>query len=429
MKHTVEKISPSQVKVVVSVDQPLWKSAQEKAFAKVAAKVAVPGFRPGKAPKAMVEERINQEAVFNDAVESVLTPVYSDVITEEKITPFYQPSVNVTKLNKDELELVYTVTLFPEATLGEYKGLKATKVAPSVSDKEIQDSINKLLEGNASLAVVDRAAKMGDTVVLDFDGYLPDEKGALHQFEGGKADNYTLELGSHQFVPGFEEGVVGLKNGEKKDLKVTFPTNYVKELAGKEATFKVVVHEVKEKQIPALSDEAVKELNIKDVDTIAKLQAHEKETLLKGKVDEAENKYYQDIIEQIVKGTTYVIDDAIIANEAASLEENLKKQVTQQGLTFEQYLEITGTKEDDLKKTYKEQAEKNIKEFLATEAIARAEKISVSDADVDAEIKKIADQYKMKEEEVRSVLEKNLDQWKDNLRQRKIHDFIVSVSK
>lgn len=429
MQHTIEKISDSQEKLIVEVDEKVWKDAQAKAFQKVAARVSIPGFRPGKAPKEMVEKAINQEAVYNEAIEAVLTPVYSDVLNEEKITPFFRPSVNVTKMSPDQLEIVYTIVLFPSAKLGEYKGLKAEKVAPSVSDAEVTDSINKLLEGNASLALVEREAKLGDTVVLDFDGFLPDEKGALKAFEGGKADNYTLELGSHQFVPGFEEGVVGMKSGDKKDLKVTFPTNYVKELAGKEATFKVTLHEVKEKQIPSLSDDAVKELHIADVDTIAKLQAHEKEALLKGKVESEENKYYQAIIDQIVANTTYVIDPEIIANEAANLEENLKKQVEQQGLTFEQYLEITGSKEDDLKKTYSAQAEKNIKEFLILEEIAKAEKISVSDDDVNAEIKKIADQYKMKEDEVRNVLAKNMEQWKDNLRQKKIHDFILSVSK
>jgi trigger factor len=429
MQHTIEKISESQEKLVVEVDQKVWKDAQAKAFQKVAAKVSIPGFRPGKAPKEMVEKAINQEAVYNEAVEAVLTPVYSEVLQEEKIVPFFRPSVNVTKMSPDALELVYTIVLFPSAKLGEYKGLKATKVAPSVTDAEIADSINKLLQGNASLALVEREAKLGDTVVLDFDGYLPDETGALKAFEGGKADNYALELGSHQFVPGFEEGVVGMKSGDKKDLKVTFPTNYVKELAGKEATFKVTVHEVKEKQIPALDDAAVKELHIADVDTVAKLQAHEKESLLKSKVETEENKYYQAIVDQIVAKTTYVIDDEIIANEAANLEENMKKQVEQQGLTFEQYLEITGAKEEDLKKTYREQAAKNIKEFLALEEIAKAEKLSVSDDDVNAEIKKIAEQYKMKEEEVRNVLAKNMEQWKDNLRQKKIHDFILSVSK
>ena len=373
---------------------------------------------------------MNPITVFSNLCHNrILTPVYSEVITEEKLTPFFRPSVNVTKLSADELELVYTVTLFPSTKLGEYKGLKATKVAPSVDEEEVNAAIKKLLEGNSSLVLVERPAKLGDTVVLDFDGYLPDEKGNLKKFEGGEAKNYSLELGSHQFVPGFEEAVVGLKAGEKKDIKVTFPTNYVKDLAGKEATFKIEVHEVKEKQTPALDEEAVKELNIKDVDSVEKLKAHEKETILKDKVSKAEADYYNAIMAEIVKGTTYVIDDSIIVNEAAQMEENLKKQVEQQGLSFEQYLEITGGKEEDLKKTYHEQAEKNIKEFLATEEIAKAEKILVSDEDVAAEIKKIAEQYKMKEDEVKNILSKNMEQWKENLRQKKIHDFIVSVSK
>jgi trigger factor len=429
MQHTIEKISDSQEKLIVEVEEKVWKDAQAKAFQKVASRVSIPGFRPGKAPKEMVEKAINQEAVYNEAVESVLTPVYSEVLGEEKIVPFFRPSVNVTKMSPDALELVYTIVLFPSAKLGEYKGLKAEKVAPSVSDAEITDSINKLLEGNASLASRGKSRQNGRHRRLDFDGYLPDETGAFKAFEGGKADNYSLELGSHQFVPGFEEGVVGMKNGEKKDLKVTFPTNYVKELAGKEATFKVTVHEVKEKQVPPSMTTRSKNSTSPMSITLPNSKPTRRNRSSRAKSKPKRTKYYQAIVDQIVAKTTYVIDPEIIANEAANLEENLKKQVEQQGLTFEQYLEITGSKEDDFKKTYAAQAEKNIKEFLALEEIAKAEKISVSDEDVNAEIKKIAEQYKMKEEEVRNVLAKNMEQWKDNLRQKKIHDFILSVSK
>jgi trigger factor len=384
MKHTVEKLSPSQVKVAVEVDAPIWENAQAKAFDKVSQKVSVPGFRPGKAPKELLKEKVNQEAVFNEAIEQVLSPVYAEVLSEEKINPFFRPEVAITKMSDAELEIVYTITLIPEVTLGAYKGLKATKEAPSVTDAEVQTAIDNLLKGNASLVLVDRAAKLGDTVTLDFDGYTADAKGALTPFDGGKADNYALELGSHQFIPGFEEAVVGLKSGDKKDIKVTFPTNYVKELAGQEATFKILIHEVKEKQVPALTDAAVKELNIKDVDTVAKLQDYEKATLLKDKVQKAEDAYYNAILGQIVGASTFVIDPAIIANEAASMEDNLKKQVEQQGLTFDQYLQVTGGKEEDLKKTYLAEAEKNLKAFLASNKIAEAEKLAVTDADVDA---------------------------------------------
>ena len=175
MKHTVEKISPSRVKLVADVDKELWANAQEKAFKKTASKVNVPGFRPGKAPRKLIEERINQEAVWNEAIDDVLTPVFANLITEEKLQPMYRPQVNVTKLSKDELELVYTIVLLPEVTLGEYKGLKAVKVAPKVTDEEVNKVIDNLLKDNAELVVTERPAQMGDTTLIDFDGYLADE--------------------------------------------------------------------------------------------------------------------------------------------------------------------------------------------------------------------------------------------------------------
>lgn len=426
MKHTLEKISPSQVKIAVSVDKDLWKNAQEKAFNKVSAKVSVPGFRPGKAPKALLKERVNPEAVWNEAIENVLTPVYADVLQEEKINPATRPQVSITKLSDDELEVVYQVILVPEVTLGAYKGLKATRVAPSVTEKEVEEAIEKLLKGNAELVLSEKPAKMGDTVTMDFEGLLPDENGNLKPFDGGKASNYNLELGSHQFIPGFEEELVGMKSEEKKSFKITFPANYVKELAGKEATFNVTVHEIKEKVIPELNDAAVKELGIKDVETVDGLKEYEKKSLLTQKVNESENKYYNDLLSQIVEGSTFVIDPAIIAGEAKQMEENLKKQIEQNGLTFEQYLDITGTKAEDLQKTYLNEADKNIKTFLVTNKIGEAEKIEVTDKDVDAEIANMAKEYKMEEAQVRSILERNMDDYKSNLRAKKIREWILA---
>jgi trigger factor len=433
MKHTVSKITPSKVKISVEVDPSLWKKAQEKAFNKVSASVVVKGFRPGKAPKELLKEHTNPETVINDAIDDILSPVYAEVLTEEKLQPFMRPSVNIAKLSDTELTVEYTVVLAPVATVGTYKGLKATKEAPSVTAKEVTDSINKRLEGNASLVVVDRPAKNGDTVVLDFLGKTANEKGEMVAFDGGTANNYSLTLGSHQFVPGFEEALVGVKPGEKKDVNVTFPEHYVKELAGKKAVFSCTIHEVKEKQIPALTDDAVKELAIKDgdkpVDTIAKLQDYEKAGLLKSKLDAAENKYYGDILDQIVAGSKYEIADEIIAEEGAALEENLKKQVEQNGLTFEQYLDITGAKEEDLKKNFHTEAEKNIKTFLALEKVAESEKITVSDDDVKKEADTIAKQYNMKVEDVMKYINSDVNRWKGNIRDRKIKDYLLSVSK
>lgn len=428
MKHTIEQITPSRVKVTVDLEKEVWVEAQEKAFNKVSAKVSVPGFRPGKAPKNLLKERVNQEAVYNEAIDSVLNPTFAELIKETKVRPFFRPEVAVTKLSDTELQLAYTIITVPSAKLGTYKGLKAERPADVVTDAEVEAAVARRFESNAELVLVEREAKMGDTVTIDFNGFLPDENGNLKPFEGGKADNYTLVLGSHSFIPGFEEEVVGMKKDETKSFKVTFPTNYVKELAGKEAQFTVTLHEVKEKKIPAADDAAVKELGIKDVSTIAELKEFEKKRLLEAKVRDSEERFYNAIIGQIVEGSTFVLDQDIIANEAAQSENNLKKQIEQNGLTFEQYLEITGGKIEDLRATFMKQAEASLKGYIVLNTIGEAEDLFIKDADVDAEVKSMAEQYKMKEEEIRGFINRDLDGFKNNLFQKKVRAWILANS-
>jgi trigger factor len=428
MKHTIEQITPSRVKVTVDLEKEAWVEAQEKAFNKVSAKVSVPGFRPGKAPKNLLKERVNQEAVYNEAIDSVLNPTFAELIKETKVRPFFRPEVAVTKLSDTELQLAYTIITVPSAKLGTYKGLKAERPADVVTDAEVEAAVARRFESNAELVLVEREAKMGDTVTIDFNGFLPDEKGNLKPFEGGKADNYNLVLGSHSFIPGFEEEVAGMKKDETKSFKVTFPTNYVKELAGKEAQFTVTLHEVKEKKIPAADDAAVKELGIKEVNTIAELKEFEKKRLLEAKVRDSEERFYNAIIGQIVEGSTFTLDQDIIANEAAQSENNLKKQIEQNGLTFEQYLEITGGKIEDLRATFMKQAEASLKGYIVLNAIGEAEDLFIKDADVDAEVKAMAEQYKMKEEEIRGFINRDLDGFKNNLFQKKVRGWILANS-
>ncbi len=428
MKHTIEQITPSRVKVTVDLEKEVWVEAQEKAFNKVSAKVSVPGFRPGKAPKNLLKERVNQEAVYNEAIDSVLNPTFAELIKETKVRPFFRPEVAVTKLSDTELQLAYTIITVPSAKLGTYKGLKAERPADVVTDAEVEAAVARRFENNAELVLVEREAKMGDTVTIDFNGFLPDENGNLKPFEGGKADNYTLVLGSHSFIPGFEEEVAGMKKDETKSFKVTFPTNYVKELAGKEAQFTVTLHEVKEKKIPAADDAAVKELGIKEVSTIAELKEFEKKRLLEAKVHDSEERFYNAIIGQIVEGSTFTLDQDIIANEAAQSENNLKKQIEQNGLTFEQYLEITGGKIEDLRATFMKQAEASLKGYIVLNAIGEAEDLFIKDADVDAEVKAMAEQYKMKEEEIRGFINRDLDGFKNNLFQKKVRAWILANS-
>ena len=428
MKHTVEQITPTKVKLSVEVDSLVWKEHQEKAFHKLAQNVKVDGFRPGKAPEAMLRARVKTEDIWNEAIDSVLTPAYVDGLSNAKLNPFSRPDVNIAKISPTELTVEYTFVLAPEVELGAYKGLKAKKPEAKVSEKEIKESIDKLLEGNADLVLVEREAKMGDSLTLDFKGFLADEEGKLTPFEGGEASNYNLVLGSHSFVPGFEEALVGVKPGEDKEIKVTFPEAYVENLAGKEATFRCKIHEIKEKQIPELNDEAVEDLGLADVKTVEQLKEHQKTTLLNQKKTEIDNAFYNDLIKQIVDGSKFKIDESIIDNEVNARMEQFHQQLAQQGLSEEQYFQITQSNEEALRAQYRAEAEPNVKAYLALHEIGHVEKIEATDEDVEAEIKRMADQYRMGVDEIRGYVEKDLEGWKHNIADRKVRDFIISSS-
>lgn len=421
MKHTIKDLGDSRIEIEVEVDQDVWQNAQKKEFEKALKNVQVKGFRKGHAPAAMATPYVNGSRVMDEALNAVLTPVYAQVLGEEKIQPFSRPEVNVTKVSDKELTLVFTVTLMPKVTLGTYKGLTAKREVVSVTEEEIADAVNHRLENAAELEVVDREAKKGDTVVLDFKGFIDDKP-----FDGGEANNYSLELGSNSFVPGFEDALVGVKAEEDKDVQIVFPEKYVAELAGKPATFKCHIHEVKEKKIPALDDEAVKDLGIKDVETVDALKEFEKKDILTRKTNAANREFYDAIVAQIVDGSKVEINSGIIDGEAATQEENTKKQIESNGLTFQQYLEITGQTEEDLKKQLREGAEKNLKQFLVLNEIARVEHMVVDDAELNVELSKMAEQYQMKMEDIRKALGNQIEGFRENLQNRKIQDFILA---
>jgi len=420
MKREVKKLENSKVEVLCDVEPALWKEYQEKAFKKLAANLELKGFRKGKVPEAMARKEINQGQIFNEAVNLSLQPAYEEVLREEKLQPFARPSVDVTKLSDTDLQLKFLITLAPEVKLGQYKGLGVKKEAVKVEEKEIDAAIDKLVAQNASLVVSDKPAKKGDTVVMDFVGSVDGK-----EFEGGKADNYSLELGSNSFVPGFEDQLVGHKAGEDVEVKVTFPTQYVPDLAGKDATFKCKIHEVKEKVIPALDEELVKDLNIPEVKDVASLREYEKKSLTAQKENSANNKAFNEVMDKIVAGAKVEIADEIIKDEVEGMKQNMEKQISQQGLTLEQYYSITGQKPEDVEKQMKVDAEKNLKAILCMEEIAKAEKIEVSDADVEFEFSKIADQYKMEIEKVKEILGKDISRFKMEIRQRRIQEFIA----
>lgn len=420
MKREVKKLENSKVEVLCDVEPAKWKEYQEKAFKKLAANLELKGFRKGKVPEAMARKEIKQGQIFNEAVNLSLQPAYEEVLKEEKLQPFARPSVDVTKLSDTDLQLKFIIVLAPEVTLGEYKGLAIKKAAVKVEEKEIDAEIEKLVAQNANLVVKEGPAKKGDTVVIDFVGSVDGK-----EFEGGKADNYSLELGSNSFVPGFEDQLVGAKSGDDVEVNVTFPTQYVPELAGKKALFKCKVHEVKEKVVPALDEELIKELNIPDVKDVASLREYEKKSLLSQKENAANNEAFNKVIDKIVSNAKVEIASEILDEEVEGMKKNMEQQVSQRGLTLEQYYSITGQKVEDVEKQMRLDAEKNLKAILCMEEVAKKEKIEVTDADVDFEFAKIADQYKMEVEKVKEILGKDLPRFKAEIRQRRIQDFLA----
>ena len=421
MQKEVTKLENSQTNITLSFSGEEWANAQKKAFNKLANNVEVQGFRKGHAPENLVRQKINQAQVLNDAIDVVLQPAYEKVLTEEKLVPFVQPEVEVTKISESELEVIIKITTAPEVTLGSYKGLKVAREAVEVTKEEIDAEIARLCANNAELIVKDTEAKLGDTTVIDFKGFVDGK-----EFDGGSAENFALELGSNQFVPGFEEQLVGTKAGESKDVVVTFPTQYVPELAGKEATFKVTVNEVKEKKVPELNEDLVAELNYEGVKTVEDLTNKVSADVKTKKENQAKNAQIEEILKQIRESSTISIGEKIIEKEVESMKENFKKQVEQNGLTIDQYYQITGQKEEDTVKSMRAQAELNLKNFLVISEISKLENIKVEQNELDAEYQKIADQYGMDVAKVKEILGPQSQQLASDIHQRKIIDFLLA---
>ena len=421
MQKEVTKLENSQTNITLSFSGEEWANAQKKAFNKLANNVEVQGFRKGHAPENLVRQKINQAQVLKDAIDVVLQPAYEKVLTEEKLVPFVQPEVEVTKISESELEVIIKITTAPEVTLGSYKGLKVAREAVEVTKEEIDAEIARLCANNAELIVKDTEAKLGDTTVIDFKGFVDGK-----EFDGGSAENFALELGSNQFVPGFEEQLVGTKAGESKDVVVTFPTQYVPELAGKEATFKVTVNEVKEKKVPELNEDLVAELNYEGVKTVEDLTNKVSADVKTKKENQAKNAQIEEILKQIRESSTISIGEKIIEKEVESMKENFKKQVEQNGLTIDQYYQITGQKEEDTVKSMRAQAELNLKNFLVISEISKLENIKVEQKELDAEYQKIADQYGMDVAKVKEILGPQSQQLASDIHQRKIIDFLLA---
>lgn len=424
MERKITKLENCRVQVDVTVDEATWKAAQEKAFKKVAAGVTVDGFRKGKAPEALVRKHVDQMKVIDEAVNGLLPDLYREILDQDKIEPFAQPKVDVTKISDTSLEVKFVIVTAPEVKLGQYKGLEIGKKEVKVSAKEVNEAIDDLRKQNASLVLKEGASELGDTVVLDFAGSIDGVP-----FEGGSAQNYELELGSHSFIPGFEEQLVGLKAGEHKDVNVTFPEQYAENLAGKPAVFACDIHEVKTKKLPELNDEFVKDLGIKDVETLDALKENKNNELKAKKEREAKTEYLTSLYSTIAKNSEIAIPEEMIEEQAASMRKDMENRMSQSGFTLEQYLQILGQKEEDFMAKLKEDAKRDITNYFILEEVGKVEKMQLTDADVEFEMAKLAEQYNMKLEDVKKALSTQMNDFRHNLEMTRIEEFLLENNK
>ena len=402
-----------------TLEKEAWTAAREKALKKLIKNVQIKGFRKGQAPESMAKNYVDPNKLINEAINIALPSMYDEAIKEFKLVPFTQPDVEVTDLTDEALKVKFIITVYPEVKLGQYKDIHLEYTEPKVSAKEVKESIDKLLADNAELVLSNEPAKLGDTVVLDFKGYIDGK-----EFEGGSADNYSLVLGSNSFVPGFEEQLVGVSAETKKDVLITFPEQYVKDLAGKPAKFVCMIHEVKTKVVPELNDEFVETLNIANVKTVEDLKKHQKNKLFNEKVRNAESDYLQRLINKICENSEVVIGEKVLEAEAKNTVEKTKQQVEQNGLTFEQYLQILGLTEEKLLETAKENAKHEITSQVVLGKLAEVENLYISKAELDKFYEDTAKLYNMDVAEFKKKYSEQEREIVSSLSNQKIINFL-----
>ncbi|WP_045510090.1 trigger factor [Bacillus amyloliquefaciens] len=416
-----EKQEGNEGVLTVEVDAETFKTALDDAFKKVVKQVSIPGFRKGKVPRGLFEQRFGVEALYQDALDILLPVEYPKAVEEAGIEPVDRPEIDVEKIEKGE-SLIFTakVTVKPEVKLGDYKGLGIEKDDASVTDEDVQNELKALQERQAELVVKEEGAvENGDTVVLDFEGFVDGEA-----FEGGKAENYSLEVGSGSFIPGFEEQLTGLEAGAEKDVEVTFPEEYhAEELAGKPAVFKVKIHEIKAKELPELNDEFAKDID-EEVETLAELTEKTKKHLEEAKENEADAKLREELVLKASENAEADVPQAMIDTELDRMLKEFEQRLQMQGMNLELYTQFSGQDENALKEQMKEDAAKRVKSNLTLEAIAQAENLEVTDEEVEAELTKMAEAYNMPVENIKQAIG-STDAMKEDLKVRKAIDFLV----
>ena len=426
MSVQVEKLEKNMAKLTVEVSAEDFKAAIKKAFNKNKNRFSIPGFRKGKAPQAMIEKMYGEGVFYEDAADEAINASYAEAMKESGLDIVSRPEVTIEKIGKDE-PFVYSalVAVKPEVTLGQYKGVEVEKADASVSAEDVEAELKKVQEQNARLLTVeDRGVEDGDQTVIDFEGFV-DGKG----FEGGKAEDYPLTIGSHSFIDTFEEQLIGKKIGEECEVNVTFPTEYhAADLAGKPATFKVTVKEIKVKELPELNDEFASEVS--EVDTLDEYKKDVAKKLAEKKEIEANSKNEDAVVAKVVENASMEIPDKMIDAQAENMVQDMARRMQSQGLSLDMYLKYTGMTVEQMKEQARPDAEKRIRTRLVLEAVAQAENIQISDEKVDEEVAKMAEAYKMEVDKLKSYMsESDIKQMKEDLAVQQAVDLLVAEAK
>ena len=404
MSLQVERLEHNMAKLTIEVPAEEVEKARQAAYLKERGKISLPGFRKGRVPRQMIEKMYGPEVFYDEAANRMISEAYAKAYDECELELVSQPKIEITQLEKGK-EFIFTaeVAVKPEVKLGEYKGLKVDKVSTRVTQKEVEEEIDKERERNArTIDVTDRAVQDKDQITLDFEGFVDGVA-----FEGGKASDYPLTIGSGAFIPGFEDQLIGANIGEEKEINVTFPEEYqAKELAGKAAVFKCTVHSIKAKELPELDDEFVSDVSEKS-ETVDAYKAEVKAKIKERKENEGKQKREDQSVEQAVANAEIDIPEAMISFQSRQMVDDFARRIMQQGMTMEQYFQFTGLSEEKMMEEFKPEAEKRIRTRLTLEAIVAAENIEVSEERLDEELQKMADSYKMEVEKLKEYMGEN----------------------
>lgn len=392
-----EKLEKSRVALTIETSAEEFEAAVNKAYLKMRGKINVPGFRVGKAPRKIIEKMYGAEVFYEEAVNIILPDAYEAAVKEQELEVVGYPQVELESCTKDGVVFKCTVAVYPEVKLGQYKGLEAPKAEVKVVAADVNARLKEMADRNSRLVSVERAVKKGDTADIDFEGF---DNGVA--FDGGKGENFDLEIGSGSFVPGFEDQLIGMKAGEEKDIDITFPENYTPELAGKPVVFHVKVNEVKEKQAPAIDDEFAKDVS--EFDTLKDLKADIKKKLTAERTESAQRAFEDVLMAKVAEGIEADIPEEMVELQAERMMEQFKQQLASQGIPFDQYLKMTNTAEADFRKQAQGPAADQVKMDLAVEAIIKAEGLEASDEDVESEMKSVAEKYGMDLDTVKKYL-------------------------